>query len=285
MPFFDIRSKLRAYNLLKPDILFSEGTLALSLHSCVQPTYFIVRASDSLRDLRFSKQLYAYCISKMKQASLILTASNAIKMELIDEGINPDILKYLPNGVDTSLYEYSYLIPNEYKYITMPIAVYIGSINTVDHCFLAEVARLTPNVYYFVIGPITKNISTFRNSPNNVFYSGFRPYSQLPAYLQHASVGIVPVSRKRLGAIERPRKLYQYLAAGIPVVSIKGPHSQQTKYVSLVDSAQEFASAVDSYIATPIQKNDIKFFAKSNFSWNSVYKELDNLLITLTNTE
>ena len=49
---------------------------------------------------------------------------------------------------------------------------------------------------------------------------GPRPYADIPAYLQHLDVGIIPFRAQdpHVQGIN-PNKVYQYLAAGLPVVT------------------------------------------------------------------
>jgi glycosyltransferase involved in cell wall biosynthesis len=53
----------------------------------------------------------------------------------------------------------------------------------------------------------------------NVIFSGFVPYSELPRYLKLSSVAINPLKISQVAAVAFPHKVLQYLASGLTVVS------------------------------------------------------------------
>ena len=53
----------------------------------------------------------------------------------------------------------------------------------------------------------------------NVHSVGAVPYDELPAHLQFGDVGIVPYRRGTFNDASCPLKVYEYLAAGLPVVA------------------------------------------------------------------
>ncbi len=59
----------------------------------------------------------------------------------------------------------------------------------------------------------------FRNAPPNIIYLGPRSYQALPAYVNCFDIGIIPFLDNQIARGANPVKLYEYLAAGIPVVS------------------------------------------------------------------
>ena len=55
----------------------------------------------------------------------------------------------------------------------------------------------------------------------NVIFTGFVPYSDLPKYLKLSSVAINPLKISRVAAVAFPHKVLQYLASGLTVVSTR----------------------------------------------------------------
>ena len=55
----------------------------------------------------------------------------------------------------------------------------------------------------------------------NLRLLGPRPYALLPAYLQHAQAGLLPLNDHPANAGRSPMKLYEYAAAGIPVLATR----------------------------------------------------------------
>jgi len=71
---------------------------------------------------------------------------------------------------------------------------------------------------------------------------GARPWSAIPAYLQHATVGMIPfdvASHPELIHHVNPLKLYEYMASGLPVVSMKWEELIRLKTPALLASSKE----------------------------------------------
>lgn len=99
--------------------------------------------------------------------------------------------------------------------------VYVGAL---DHRFdwerIDAWARSRPEVEFVVAGPGARPA---RPAPPNVEVIGPVPYSEVPALLHTARVGLLPLSDDPLNAGRSPMKLYEYLAAGLTVVARQTP--------------------------------------------------------------
>lgn len=276
LPCFKIDEKLKKFGLINPDILFCEASLALSIKSFIKPKRYVIRFSDSMIDLGYEKDMVDLFVDQARMSDLILVAAAGIKDELISFKVQTDKIVILPNGVDTSRYEKDYEKPDAYKKLTGPIAVYVGNIGIIDHDLLRLAASHLPSVNFFIIGPHKKNV--MKQIPHNLVYHGYVLPDKVPSYIQNATVGLVPIIAQRWGIMERPRKLYEYLAAGIPVVSTRGKYALPTTYVQYADTPQQFIDMVGNVVNTNVDKEAIKKYAKTNFSWDKVYEKLDELL-------
>ncbi|MFQ6060672.1 MAG: glycosyltransferase, partial [Thermoplasmata archaeon] len=61
----------------------------------------------------------------------------------------------------------------------------------------------------------------------NIHFLGKRPYEQLPSYLRGIDVCIIPFEVNEITLSVDPIKIYEYLAAGKPVVSTFLPELQK----------------------------------------------------------
>lgn len=127
----------------------------------------------------------------------------------------------LVNGVDYELFMQTQLAPIEYRDSTRKRCVYVGALDfRFDFDVLQALAEARPHVDFFVIGPgEVAQLARFDAVPN-VHILGPRQYSEIPAYLQHADVGILPLVPIKANMGRSPMKLYEYLAAGIPVMAL-----------------------------------------------------------------
>ncbi|MGB1271990.1 MAG: glycosyltransferase family 1 protein, partial [Endozoicomonas sp.] len=97
----------------------------------------------------------------------------------------------LPHGVDFELF--SKPMPRPFDLPAQgQIAGFYGSLsNWLDIEMLAQSATALSNWHFVFIGPVKTDISTLENLPNTHFL-GPRPHSQLPSYVQHWDVALLP---------------------------------------------------------------------------------------------
>jgi glycosyltransferase involved in cell wall biosynthesis len=87
--------------------------------------------------------------------------------------------------------------------------------------WVARAARALPGVSFVLIGPDRLAQARLAGLAN-VHVLGLRDYATLPAYLQHAQVGLLPfdpTGNPSGVAALNPQKMYAYLATGLPVVA------------------------------------------------------------------
>lgn len=161
-------------------------------------------------------------------------------------------ISILPNGVDVDHVRISRPRPQDLP--SGPIVGYAGKLaERIDTELVDAVARRMPNASFVFVGPILSRraISPLRSRPNVVFL-GDRHYDVLPAYLQHFDVAWIP---HRVGEGESggdPIKLYEYWAAGKPVVStaIDGLE-RHTASLAIVRTPDQAVEAITEALLRP----------------------------------
>ncbi|HPD32195.1 MAG TPA: glycosyltransferase [Phycisphaerae bacterium] len=109
--------------------------------------------------------------------------------------------------------------PRELESLRRPIIGYIGVVGEwVDLDLLAALAREYRRASIVVIGPVLVPHGPCEDLPN-VYWLGERDHVLLPAYLRLFDIGLIPFKHVPLTRSANPIKLYEYLAAGVPVVS------------------------------------------------------------------
>jgi glycosyltransferase involved in cell wall biosynthesis len=127
----------------------------------------------------------------------------------------------IPNGVDVEHFRRPRVRPGDLP--KPPVAVYVGSLHDarIDIELVVELARAQPQLTLALIGPssLTHNSNQLLKSMSNVFLLGPRPYRDVPAYLQHADIVIVPHRISPFTESLDPIKAYECLAIDTPAVA------------------------------------------------------------------
>ena len=88
-----------------------------------------------------------------------------------------------------------------------------------DIDLLASVADLRPDWHFVMIGPVVKIDPAILPRSANIHWLGGKTYRELPSYLGHWDVGLMPFALNDATRFISPTKTPEFLAAGVPVVS------------------------------------------------------------------
>ncbi|HEY9495111.1 MAG TPA: glycosyltransferase [Intrasporangium sp.] len=153
----------------------------------------------------------------------------------------------VPNAVDVAAYQRPQPRPRDLP--ADPYALYVGTVHRdrIDISLCVDTARaLRGRGRLVVVGPLAlSSADRALVERAGVVLLGPRPAAQVPAYLQHAEVLVVPHVVTPFTDSLDPIKRYEYLATGRPVVStpVAGFRDAGDPMITVVE-ASAFASAV-----------------------------------------
>jgi glycosyltransferase involved in cell wall biosynthesis len=132
--------------------------------------------------------------------------------------------------------------------ISAPIAGYVGNINDkLSVPLLAAVAADLPDWQFIFVGqayPQLVDLVPLQSLPNVRFLGRFA-FKEVPALVKGMDVCLLPYVSGELARYRSPLKLYEYLAAGKPVVSTDHPEVRElSEWVEIADGARGFAAAI-----------------------------------------
>ena len=130
-------------------------------------------------------------------------------------------VRLVPNAVDEDHFRAPQPRPTDLP--EAPVAVYVGTLHDerLDIGLILATADALPDVHLVFVGPNACSDETNHQlrSRSNIHLLGARPYQSVPAYLQHATVIIVPHVVSEFTESLDPIKAYECIAVGRPTLA------------------------------------------------------------------
>ncbi len=135
-----------------------------------------------------------------------------------------------------------------------PIVGYFGAIaDWFDLALMRQLARERPHYSFVLIGGVFNVPMDDLLALPNVAVLGQRPYSLMPAYLQHFDACLIPFKVNKITEATDPVKFYEYISQGKPVVATRMPELYPYRdLLYIADDADDFIRQVDR----AVQEND-----------------------------
>jgi glycosyltransferase involved in cell wall biosynthesis len=182
---------------------------------------------------------------------------------------------FVSNGADVASFnrarDMDLQVPLDLDRIPHPRVGYVGFVDVrFDTRLYENLARARPDWNLVIVGPLMeKQVDLSRlKSMANVHFLGPRSRQDLPAYLKGFDVCTIPYICDTWSESIFPLKLFEYLAAGRPVVATALPELKPFgNYVHIVSTKDEFQNAIASSLSNPLPQVSDAFLA--NNSWDA----------------
>lgn len=184
-----------------------------------------------------------------------VTSRNLHKLK---KHLNPN-LSILHNAVDISIFEKALERPlprpKELEGAKGKIIGFTGNINEyrLDYPLFKMIAEQHPDKTLVLVGPL--NSDCYKeyglDKMPNLILTGGKHIRELPAFLQHFDVTIIPFLKNKLTASIYPLKINEYLAAGKPVVATNFSEDIRSfaDVVYIAENEKAFVQAINRAIA------------------------------------
>lgn len=156
----------------------------------------------------------------VSRSDLILVSppAYAARLQTLGKPVRP-----LPDGVDFESFntaaERGCPVPGDLSSVSGPVIGHIGAIDADSNLrYIEEAAAARPDWAFVFVGPVLTDLSAWKGFPN-IHFPGEKPRGQLPAYISRFDV-CVNITKSEDSS---PVRLYEYLAAGKPIVSTPRP--------------------------------------------------------------
>ena len=190
----------------------------------------------------------------LREATVVIAVARRLHEQAALQ--RPDA-RYVPNAVEEGRFEREpdpnpALVDPAFAQVLAagnPIVGYYGALaNWFDYELLTRTAELRPDWSFVLIGPdhdgslARAKLERLRN----IHSLGPRSYTTLPGFLHRFDVAMIPFVINEITLATSPLKLFEYFAAGRPVISTPMPECAAFPEVHVVRDAAEFAASLDT---------------------------------------
>lgn len=184
----------------------------------------------------------------------------------------------IPNGVDVETFATVRPEPDDVKTIPRPRIGFVGNIaEWVDVDLVHGLADSHREWHFVFVGDYLADRP--RPTSDNMHWLGYRPYEKVPDYVQSFDACIIPFHDNQLTQSVDPLKLYEYLAAGKPVISTPLPRSSEfSDVVAVAQGTDEFAAAINGALHDDDDLRQRRIAVVRAHSWNERVKSIVDLV-------
>lgn len=182
---------------------------------------------------------------------------------------------YLPNAAEAARYDTCGVtidLPapfNDFFRRFHPrLAMYVGSLaRWFDFSLMLQVVQEMPDWGFVFLGPVLEPAWPWERlwGMSNVFYGGPQPYAFLPFLIESSSVGLIPFAGEKVLRGLSPLKMYEFLAAGKPLVVTPFPEAEGIPGVLIANSLGQWPTQLETALHLPVKlKSSMLAFARQN---------------------
>jgi UDP-galactopyranose mutase len=175
--------------------------------------------------------------------------------------------------------------PSDQAKIPHPRVGFFGVLDErMDIELVNGLALKMPDIHFIMIGPVVKIDPSLLPKHKNIHYLGQKSYEELPSYLAHWDVAILPFAKNDSTRFISPTKIPEYLAAGKQVVStsirdVVMPYGEEGM-VEIADNVKDFSSAIERILKgkeNPAWELMVREHLKGN-SWDLTWLKMKNII-------
>jgi glycosyltransferase involved in cell wall biosynthesis len=221
----------------------------------------------------------------IERADLVIVTSPAL---LQSKGQHNPNTHLVPNAVDYEAFSRALddpTLPADLDALPKPRVGYVGALNDkVDFALLGNLARSRRDWSLVLVGPwaVREDADAFavREEPN-AYYLGKKDVASVPHYIKGLDICLMPYKLNEWTRNVDPLKLYEYLAAGRPVVSTAIPAVRPfSDWVFIAEDPEQFLRAVEAeWAQDSAAARDARRVEASRHSWDARVELISDHLV------
>jgi glycosyltransferase involved in cell wall biosynthesis len=255
---------------------------------------------DSVRDLGVMQDGFlvnlAYRLERWiyRQSTVVTAVTEGIRDSLLkSKGLLPEKVLFMPNGVDTTLFQPS--LPDEALKNSLGLAgkrivLYAGNhgfAGAVEQIlYAAQILRHETSIHFLFVGEGPEKQKLIELAAalelRNVTFHDQAPLDAMPAFVSISDAAVVTLRKSQVMAGARPAKAFVMMAGGKPIVlaaegeAARLVHSSGAGVVVPPEDYKSLASAVLGLLEHPDVAGQMgaygRKFVVSNFQWSSLVR-------------
>jgi len=235
----------------------------------------------------------------------IVVISDGFKRNLLAKGVSPAKMRVIPNWVDTDFLrplDKDNPLARRHGLADKFVVMYSGTISISSDLALGrvlEAARILeddPEILFVIVGEGLRREAVQKKASalgvKNVLFLPFQPYADLPRLLASADVLLVPLDKEK-SQMSVPSKLYNFMAAGRPILALATPDSEvasviggtRSGLVAQPDDPEKIAAAVRTLKRDATARADMGSAARryvvENLAKDRILDEYERLILEL----
>ena len=278
-----IAQLLNLFKINKPVVFDAQGSLTGEM-----------MAHDFLKQSSLMSRFWRLIESKIYAGSGIILASSQHLIEMIvnEFNISKEKIKYIPDGVDTNLFNPNRYngeeIRQKYNLENNNVVVFTGlfsryqGLNFLIEEVIPYVVKERRDTKFLLVGyPVDqyRKLSQRAGLEENIVFTDKQRFEKMPEFLAAADIAITPKFMK-MG--EANLKILSYMAMGLPTVSFDYFYNKQILRDSCLttkpNDAKGFAEAILKLLDNPKKRKSMgdraKTIAQNEYSWVSTAKKI-----------
>lgn len=293
--FFEIRRQLKKN---RPDAVIGMGIINTGILSAMAREYgipFFYYMIDQLDELipikqarRLGKRIIRYSITNARS---VMVTNHGLLTYALHLGAKPEETHVIGHGVDPSLYKgvEGNGVRNELGFREDDLVIFFmgwlydfcGLDIVIDQMELSERKLKLLIIGKGEMAPLLRERASMNS---NIILLDWKPFNELPKYIMASDVCVLPFINNEITSNIVPIKIFEYLAAGKPVLSTSLPGVVQEfgldGPVHFMDHPREIISVLDKLINNKGQKLEMDKISEfvNEHSWENKVKKFKELV-------
>ncbi|MDX2007998.1 MAG: glycosyltransferase family 1 protein [Meiothermus sp.] len=266
-------------------VLWMYSPMPLYYLGGLKPQAVVYDCMDELANFRFAPPILRQREKQLfERADIVFTGGVSLYEAKCAQ--NPNVHCF-PSSVEVEHFAKARRLlpePHDLQQLRHPRAGFYGVIDErMDLELLDSCAERMPEVEFVLVGPLAKIDPSDLPERPNLHFLGRKTYAELPAYLAHWDVALLPFTLNESTRFISPTKTPEYLAAGKPVVStsikdVVRPYGE-AGVVYIANGPDAFCRALRKALSNDQQARQVRADALiSGMSWDNTWQAMQRQL-------